>query len=386
VSRSPADPLVSVVTPFYNTAEYLAECIESVLRQSHSRWEYVLVDNCSTDGSLAIAESFARRDPRIRLTTNERFLTQVQNYNHALSQISHESRYCKVVQADDWIYPDCLRRMVALAEQHASVGIVSCYSLDGVQVRNVGLPYPSEIMGGREICRKMLLEGGFYFGTATSLLLRSDIVRARRPFYSETSLHEDTEACYEILRQWDFGFVHEVLTFWRTDNDSISSRVQDLKPKVLDSFIILNKFGRDFLTADELERRLAERSRQYYGALGEAALRRPGPVFWEYHRRGLRTIDRELRLRDVLPWALLALARLVLNPLWTVERAVRWARRRRASGAAALAHPAAAARTGMLTAAGPGGSGTARGAGQIGGSTGGSSSAASEQEHSGSPR
>jgi len=50
------EPLVSVVTPFYNTQAFLPECIESVLRQSYENWEYLLVDNCSTDGSGEIAQ------------------------------------------------------------------------------------------------------------------------------------------------------------------------------------------------------------------------------------------------------------------------------------------------------------------------------------------
>ena len=59
-------PLVSVVTPFYNSTQYLAECIESVLAQTHGEFEYILSDNCSTDGSTDIAESYARRDSRIQ--------------------------------------------------------------------------------------------------------------------------------------------------------------------------------------------------------------------------------------------------------------------------------------------------------------------------------
>ena len=139
------EPLVSVVTPFYNTQEYLGECIESVLSQSYQKWEYVLVDNCSTDGSSEIAARYASRfSDRIRLIHTESFLSQVQNYNFALSCISPDSKYCKMVQADDWIFPDCLRSMVGLAEAHPKVGIVSAYELEGDRPwLGAGLPYPS---------------------------------------------------------------------------------------------------------------------------------------------------------------------------------------------------------------------------------------------------
>src|SRR3954469_16946223 len=100
-------PLVSVVTPFFNTADYLGECIESVLRQTYSRFEYILVDNQSTDGSSEIAARFAKRDPRIRLIRNATFLDQVPNYNGAIRQISPDSKYLKVVLADDLIFPEC---------------------------------------------------------------------------------------------------------------------------------------------------------------------------------------------------------------------------------------------------------------------------------------
>ena len=59
-------PLVSIITPFYNTEQYIAECIESVLAQTYAHWEYILVNNQSTDASRTIAEQYARKDSRIR--------------------------------------------------------------------------------------------------------------------------------------------------------------------------------------------------------------------------------------------------------------------------------------------------------------------------------
>jgi len=85
-------PKVSVVTPFYNIEAYLEECIQSVLAQTLSDFEYLLVNNRSTDGSLAIAERYAAKDSRIRVVTNPAFVPQVENYNGALAQIGAESQ------------------------------------------------------------------------------------------------------------------------------------------------------------------------------------------------------------------------------------------------------------------------------------------------------
>src|SRR5438045_9676799 len=106
-------PLVTVVTPVYNGAEYLQECIESVLAQTYTRWSYVIVDNASTDQTREIANAYAARDPRIRVLRNERFVRAIENYNIAFRQVAVDAAYCKVVAADDWLFPECLERMVA---------------------------------------------------------------------------------------------------------------------------------------------------------------------------------------------------------------------------------------------------------------------------------
>ena len=84
---------VSVVTPFYNTAPYLAECIDSVLAQNHSDFEYLLCDNHSDDGSTDIAARYAALDRRIRIVRPPAFLGQVPNYNFALRQIAPDTRH-----------------------------------------------------------------------------------------------------------------------------------------------------------------------------------------------------------------------------------------------------------------------------------------------------
>src|SRR5262249_7532694 len=100
-------PLVSVVTPFYNTEPFIAQCIESVLVHQYTNFEYILVDNQSTDGSGEIAEMYAKQDRRIRLLRTPQFLTLLNNQSFALQHIDAESAYCKIILADDWLYPQC---------------------------------------------------------------------------------------------------------------------------------------------------------------------------------------------------------------------------------------------------------------------------------------
>src|SRR5688500_12157737 len=97
-------PFVSVVTPVYNGEKYLAECVESVLAQTYHNWEYCIVNNCSTDRTLDIAEAYAQKDKRVRVHNNSEFVGCDQNANIAFRQISPDSRYSKVVHADDWLF------------------------------------------------------------------------------------------------------------------------------------------------------------------------------------------------------------------------------------------------------------------------------------------
>src|SRR5260370_19743157 len=124
-------PHVSIVTPVYNGALYIRECIESVLAQTYLNWEYSIVNNCSTDGTLQIIEEYVTKDNRIRVHNNDKLLDIIANHNRAFRLISPDSKYCKDVSADDWLYPECLERMVRVAEDHPSVGIVGSYQLSG---------------------------------------------------------------------------------------------------------------------------------------------------------------------------------------------------------------------------------------------------------------
>ena len=78
------------------------------------------------------------------------------------------------MSADDWIFPDCLGQLVALAEEYPSVGIVNSYSLYERKVMAVGLEYERRVVPGSEIIREALLGGPYLIGSPTSVLYRSE--------------------------------------------------------------------------------------------------------------------------------------------------------------------------------------------------------------------
>jgi glycosyltransferase involved in cell wall biosynthesis len=342
-------PLVSVVTPVYNGAAYLRECVESVLAQTFTNWHYVIVDNCSTDGTYDIAREYSDRDARIRVHRNQTFVRVLANYNNALRQVSPDSTYCKILAADDWLFPECLERMVALAEAHPSIAIVGAFQLAGNGIAADG-PTLS-VTSGVDVCRMQLLGGPYVFGTPTAVLFRSDVVRSRDPFYNESNLHADDEACVEVLEHSDYGFVHQILTFRRLHDDSMTSLSLRLNTYTAGLLGLLVRHGAKYLTPGELKARIDEVLREYYRALGANLLKgRDDQAFWQYHRRKLTELGYPLSRRRLVTAALTVALDHLLNPKASLERALK--RYRTKTTARARAQPSAARiskRLGSLT-------------------------------------
>lgn len=323
------EPLVSVLTPVYNGEAYLAECIESVLRQTYRHWEYVLVDNASTDGTPDIIAAYAARERRIRVHRNAALVPVVANHNIALRQVSPAAAWCKFVSADDMLFPECLEKMVGLAVEHPRVGIVAAYQVKGAHLAVVGLPYPSPATSGRTIGRASLLGSLSVFGNPTAHMLRADLVRRREAFYDESILHADEAACYDVLQASDFGFVHQVLSYQRVHRGTISTSVaRRLNTYLLAHMKMLHAYGPVYLEPHEYDRVVQARLRVYYKYLARAIFTPAGREIWVHHRDGLAPLGIRLRPRRLVAAVLAELGRAALTPRETADKLVRLARRR----------------------------------------------------------
>jgi len=330
------EPFVSFVTPVYNGEAYLNECIESVLAQTYQNWEYVIVNNCSDDGTLAVAERYRKKDRRIRVYSNEAVLPIIASHNRAFRLISPDSKYCKVVSADDYIFPECADRMVKLSESNPSVGIVVAYQLSGGEgvwyVRNVGLPLSQTVVAGHEICRAHLLGMLNVFGNPTSAMYRSDLIRNAEEFFPNQTQEADISACFEHLRYADFGFVHQVLAHERIHDLRATTASLETNAYVSAAIGDCQTYGDWYLTRQERDVRIEELMNEYYTYLSASVLKFKDRKFWDYHARRLHELGFP---RD--PWKLytgtaIKLIDLLLNPKETTRIVRRRLRVRRALG------------------------------------------------------
>jgi glycosyltransferase involved in cell wall biosynthesis len=320
---APGQPLVSIIVPVYNNAEHFPECLESILAQTYRNWDCTIVNNCSTDGSAQIARRYAARESRIRVIDNDKHLKVVANHNWALRQISAGSKYCKMIFADDWVFPRCLEDMVAVAERHPGAGVIGAYGLQGVEV-NVkwsGLPYGEHLLPGREIVRRYFLDRVYVFGTLHSIMLRSELVRSRVSFLNESNLHADREVCLDLLRACDFAFVYQILTYTRERPGSLTDFSRKMNTMMPSELYEVVTYGRDFLDEQEYQIQLKIRLSEYYNYLAVSAMRgRRDTAFWELHKRKFADCGLKFSHPRLAGAVLARIARAVLRPGETFER------------------------------------------------------------------
>ena len=120
-----AEGLVSIITTLYNSGDYISRTIESVLLQTYTNWEMLITDDCSTDNGPDIVESYAARDPRIRLIRLKE--NGGPGVSRNMSIQNAKGRYIAFLDSDDTWMPDKLEKQLALMDKTGCGMVYSSY-------------------------------------------------------------------------------------------------------------------------------------------------------------------------------------------------------------------------------------------------------------------
>lgn len=227
-------PFVSVIVPSYNIEDYIAECIESIIEQSYSDWELILVDDGSKDHTGEICDEYAKKNERIRVIHKENG-GLVSARKCGLKEAAGE--YIFYVDGDDWITPDALEIVCECAQREAADIVIADYiQVQGDEKKNI-----SQNIGGglytkedlhKEFYPQMLCTGEYYvFGIYPSLdvkiIRRSLLLKNQNKVDNRIRLGEDAACSYGCYLDAEriFYLKEKYIHYYRLRQTSISHSI-----------------------------------------------------------------------------------------------------------------------------------------------------------------
>jgi glycosyltransferase involved in cell wall biosynthesis len=117
-----SNPLISVITPVYNRAKYLPECINSILSQSYENFEFIIIDDKSTDGTNEIIKNYASKDSRIIVLKNDKNIGATISFNRGLG-IS-KGKYIARMDSDDISLPKRFEKQISIFQFWSNLDVL----------------------------------------------------------------------------------------------------------------------------------------------------------------------------------------------------------------------------------------------------------------------
>lgn len=245
-------PTVSICLPVYNGARYLGQAIESALGQTHEDFELLIANDCSTDESAAIADSFAQRDNRVRAWTNDRNLGHYPNYNACIERAA--GKYIKLFAQDDILHPQFLSRMLGVFENNASVSLAATTRLwidaDGkpipavseIDVKLTKLLDQDTLIPGAQAITETLKEATNWIGEPSNQMFRAEFIDGG----FDTSFNQigDLEYNYRLLERGDYYYIADELCHFRKHSSSWTKSNNAELRTYLDWFLLAAKYRR----------------------------------------------------------------------------------------------------------------------------------------------
>lgn len=216
-------PKVTVLLPVYNGEKYLKETVDSILLQSYANFEFLIIDDGSTDESIKIIESF--KDQRIRVLRNSKRIKLAGALNRGLKEAS--SPYIARMDADDIALPDRLQKQVAFMDGHPEIGVCgSAIQIFGEKERKRIETYPSD---AEEIKAYALFDCPFCH---PATILRRDMVLGNELFYDGSYYPtEDYELWTRAIDCFPTANLRDVLLKYRVHGASMTGSDWDMMDK-----------------------------------------------------------------------------------------------------------------------------------------------------------
>ncbi|MCW3084105.1 MAG: putative glycosyl transferase [Bacteroidetes bacterium] len=259
--------LVSICIPTYNGEQYLKECLDTVLAQTYTNLEIIVVDDCSKDATAAIIEEYIRKDKRIKLYRNPENLGLVGNWNKCLELAQGE--WIKFIFQDDLVKPDCIEKQINGANGHSFVVCDREFIFDDKVPEAIKAYYNGPLLA----LKKMISTGKNIFITAaeisnyaaanislnfigepTAVLFKKEAVKKYGIFNADLSQICDLEYWLRIATAEGLVYIPEELVSFRIHASSTTSQNvisnTKFKPRYIDVILLAHEFlhGNEFET------------------------------------------------------------------------------------------------------------------------------------------
>ena len=208
-------PKVTVLIPVYNREKYVAAAIESILAQSFTDFELLLIDDGSTDGSVGVMRSYTT-DPRVRLVRNEGNLGIPATRNRGIALAGGE--YIAMLDSDDWAYPTRLAKQVAFLNRHKDHAMVGAWT---VGMNEEGRPLEKgkrRFVSPGELQSRLLFRACF---AQTSILART-VIMQEYGYREQYPVCEDFDLFVRIAGKHKLANLPETLVGRRAHADNIT--------------------------------------------------------------------------------------------------------------------------------------------------------------------
>lgn len=159
--------MISVIVPVYNSEKYIEQCIQSILAQSYTNLEIILIDDCSDDQSLHICQAYAAKDNRIRILCNSYNHGQVYSYTKGIKNALGE--FIAFVDSDDWIAPTMISKLYyELHKKNADIAVCGCWQV--YPDKKILEPSDIQCIGMKCFCRQEIIHAAEIIHTPTNII------------------------------------------------------------------------------------------------------------------------------------------------------------------------------------------------------------------------